>query len=248
MFDILDEGQEQEQPQTPDVDASSQDQESQASWYLDDDRPGDGDRPEWLPEKFKSVSDMAKSYESLEKKFGEAPNEYDFSKAENWLDPDFEGLDDLRDFAKSKRVPQDVLDKVFETVGSWLGSFQIDRNAEREALGDNAKERIEVLNNWASSNLSEEAYHALTGSLVTADSIKALEEVRKLMIDNGSTVPSGNDSATSNGPSLDDIENEMTNNWDKYKSDPSYRREIQAKLERAAQNSDAGLFHDKHGS
>lgn len=35
----------------------------------------DADRPEWLPEKFKSAEDMAKAYSELEKKLGSKPQE-----------------------------------------------------------------------------------------------------------------------------------------------------------------------------
>ena len=34
-----------------------------------------GDRPEWLPEKFKSPEDMSKAYSELEKKLGQSPEE-----------------------------------------------------------------------------------------------------------------------------------------------------------------------------
>jgi len=34
-----------------------------------------GDRPEWLPEKFKTPEDMSKAYTELEKKLGQAPKE-----------------------------------------------------------------------------------------------------------------------------------------------------------------------------
>ena len=33
------------------------------------------DRPEWLPEKFKSPEDMSKAYSELEKKLGQSPEE-----------------------------------------------------------------------------------------------------------------------------------------------------------------------------
>jgi hypothetical protein len=35
----------------------------------------ENDRPEWLPEKFKSAEDMAQAYSELEKKLGQAPKE-----------------------------------------------------------------------------------------------------------------------------------------------------------------------------
>ena len=38
-------------------------------------------------------------------------------------------------------------------------------------------------------------------------------------------------------PSLQDIQSEMNKNLDKYKTDPAYRRELQAKMELAAKSS-----------
>ena len=35
----------------------------------------ENDRPQWLPEKFKSAEDMAQAYSELEKKLGQAPKE-----------------------------------------------------------------------------------------------------------------------------------------------------------------------------
>ena len=57
------------------------------SWFIDEGRAGVGERPSWLSDKFKTAADMAKSYSELEKKFGTAPEEYDFSKA-RFIDPD----------------------------------------------------------------------------------------------------------------------------------------------------------------
>lgn len=48
-------------------------QKQEPSWWLDDNTPGSGDRPDWLPSQFKKASDVAKSYQELQKRFGDAP-------------------------------------------------------------------------------------------------------------------------------------------------------------------------------
>ncbi len=88
------------------------------SWYWDANTPGQGDRPEFLPEKYKSVADVAKAYKELESRLGTAPKEYDFSKGESWIESDYEPFQQMAEFAKSKHVPQDVMDKMLETVQS----------------------------------------------------------------------------------------------------------------------------------
>lgn len=210
---------------------------SSASWWIDEGMPGTGDRPDWLPEKFKSVADMSKSYNELERRVGSAPNEYDMSKGEGWIEPDYGPIQDMLEFAKSKHVPQDVMDKMFESVGKYLDEFNIDPNEERQKLGDKAEERLQVIDNWAKANFSQETYDALTSNLRTADAIKAIEEVRNKMNSNATTIPNSNHDDARSVPSLQDIQAEMNKNLDKYKTDPQYRREMQAKMELAAKAS-----------
>src|SRR5215216_1824965 len=55
-------------------------QESKAAWYIDDNTPGEGERPEWLPTQFVRASDLGKSYAEAQKKLGAftgAPETYD---------------------------------------------------------------------------------------------------------------------------------------------------------------------------
>lgn len=210
---------------------------SEPSWYIQDGVPGVGDRPQWLPEKFKSVEDIAKSYSELEKRVGSAPKEYDTSKGESWIDTEFAPLKEMLDFAKTKHVPQDVMDKVFESVGNYLNEFKVDYSQEIQKLGDKAQERLQVLDNWAKSNFSEETYAALTNNMRTADAIKAIEEVRNKMNSNTTTIPTGEYDNNANAPTLQDIQSEMNKNLDRYKSDPAYRRELQHKMEMASKNS-----------
>jgi hypothetical protein len=217
--------------------------EAQPTWYIDDARPGIGDRPSWLNEKFKSAADLAKSYHELEKKVGTAPEEYDLSNS-RFLDADYVPIQELLQVAKDKRVPKDVIDKMVDSLDKYMDEFSIDYSEEANKLGPNAKERLSTLDNWAKANLSEASYEALTSNIKSADAIKALEEIRGRMMSNTPMVPSGNDASSSNVATLDDVRTELSNNLEKYKTDPHYRKDLQSRLEMASKSSN---FIDKVG-
>lgn len=189
-------------------------------------------RPDWLPEKFKAPEDMVKSYNSLEQRMGSAPKEYDMAKSESWLDPSYEGFSDMMALAKEKGVSQEVMDSMLEKTGEYIHSFSGSMEKEREKLGEKADERIEVINNWAKANLSEDSFYALTESMNTAAAVTALEELRSKVLDNNTQVPNGNISPEASKDSLEDIQSEMNSNIERYKTDRAYRSEILAKMER----------------
>jgi hypothetical protein len=202
------------------------------SWFWDENTPGQGERPQFLPEKYKSVADVAKAYKELESRLGTAPKEYDFSKGDSWMEPDYEPFQHMADFAKSKHVPQDVMDKMLETVGLYLDEFRTDMTEEKAKLGENATQRLQTLNNWAQSNLSEKAFATLSASMRSADAIEALEEIRNRMINNATMVPGGNTNVSTGGMTIEEYRSELNANYAKFKTDPAYRKEMNAKLER----------------
>src|SRR6202453_4584922 len=105
------------------------------------------------------------------------PEEYDLSKS-RYLDKDYTPIQEFLALAKDKRVPKDVVDKMVESIDKYMDEFAVDYEQEAKNLGENAKERLNVLDNWAKANLSKDSYEALTKNLKTANSIKALEELR----------------------------------------------------------------------
>ncbi len=214
-------------------------------WFIDDGMPGQGNRPNWLPDKFKTVADLGKSYHELEKKVGTVPDDYDFSKSK-YLDPDYVPFHELKQNAREKRVPQEVIDKMLESVDKYMDEFSIDDNEEIAKLGANAQDRLSTLNNWAKANLSQDSYEALTSHLRSAESVKALEELRNKFMTSTTQIPNGNDGAIHNAASLEDIKLELSNNLAKYKTDAAYRKDLQSRLEVAAKN--AGGYVDKVGA
>lgn len=219
-------------------------EEQQIKWFIDEGLPGVGERPSWLPDKFKTVADMARSNAELEKRLGTAPENYDFTKS-RFLDPDYVPFQELQHVAKEKRVPQEFIDKMIESVDKYVDEFRTDTAEELKRLGDNAKERIQVLDNWARANLSKESYEGLTNSLNNAEAIKALEELRGKMMSNTPQVPN-NQGNTHSSASLEDVKLELQNNIQKYKDDPNYRLDIQKRLEIAAKNAPG--YVDKVGA
>ncbi len=201
------------------------------SWYWDENTPGHGERPQFLPEKYKSVADVAKAHKELETRLGSAPAEYDFSKGEAWIEPDYEPFIEMAEFAKSKHVSQEVMDKFLGTVGLYLEEFKTDINEEKAKLGENATERLQKLNNWAKSNLSEKSFNTLSAGMRTADAIEALEEIRNKMLGQTTLVPGSNGAANVGGPTLEEYRSELNSNFKKYKEDPAYRKEMERKLE-----------------
>jgi DNA repair ATPase RecN len=214
-------------------------------WFIDEGVPGVGERPSWLSDKFKTAADLGRSYGELEKKFGTAPEEYDFSKS-RYLDPDYAPFQDLKQLAKDRRVPAEVMDKMLESVDKYMDEFSTDPKDEIKKLGDNARERLTTLDNWAKANLSKDSYEVLTSNLRTAESIKALEELRGKMMSTNTHVPNGNDSATHTSETVEDIKMELSNNLAKYKADPKYQKDISSRLEIAAKGAPG--FVDKVGA
>jgi hypothetical protein len=215
------------------------------SWFIDEGIPGVGDRPSWLSDKFKNAAELAKSYAELERKFGTAPEEYDFSKSK-YIDPDYVPFQELQALGKEKRVPKDVMDKMVDSFDKYMDEFKIDYSEEIKSLGDNAKERLKTLDNWAQANLSKESYESLTANLKSASAIKALEELRSKMMSSSTMVPGGNENANTNVATLEDVKQELVNNLDKYKADPKYRKDLQSRMEIASKTSTLNVI-DKAG-
>lgn len=207
---------------------------NEPKWWLDEGLPGQGDRPSWLPEKYKSAKALADAYKSLEQKLGQAPDQYDWEAGKDWLDPDYEPFQEMADVARSHHVPQAVMDKMLSAVDKYLKEFQPDYTEERQKLGENAEQRLVNLENWIKANFSESSYKALTDNLKTAESIIALEELRDKMINNNTTIPNGNETNDATRESIEDIENDIANNLEQYKTDSNYRKQIQDRIAKAA--------------
>lgn len=216
------------------------------------------DRPEWLPEKFKSAEDMAKAYSELEAKLGApkapaeapavAPVDASTADAEKALAPSGLNLQDFNsEFAEKGELSTESYEKLQKAgydraivdqfiEGQKARATQYDGNIKAEVGGDEAYNTIV---NWAKANLSPgeiEAYNTAVGS-GKADNAKLAAIGLKAKYDkaNGSD-PQRLIGGQANSPadvfeSMAQVTAAMKDA--RYKEDPAYRAKIQAKLGRS---------------
>ena len=213
-------------------------------YFIDDGIPGVGNRPDWLDSKFNTIADLAKSYKELEKKFTTAPEEYDISRSK-FLDKEDESIKGLLKTARDNRVPKAVIDNMVDSLDKYMSQFDVNPEDEIKKLGDNATERMKVLDNWAKANLSDDSYKALQSNINTASGIKAMEEIRSKLMSNNTVIPSGNDASANNVETVESLQKEIALNLEKYKTDDKFRKGIQDRLTVATKA--AGML-DKHGN
>jgi hypothetical protein len=200
-------------------------------WYIDDTTQGSGPRPEFLKTKYKSLSDQAKAYTELEKRLGDAPDNYDLGVFGETLSSEDPFIQQFITNAKAHRVPQEAFTNLAKTFIEYDKSKRIDTKAELEKLGPTGPKRLDVVNQWAKNTLSPKAFQALDGIPQTAANIELLDELRQHMTNNRINTPvTGASTQTFKPMTPQEVSREIQANRDKYVNDAGYREEIRKKL------------------
>lgn len=203
-------------------------------WWLSKDSPMQGDIPEWMPSQFKSVEALATSYKELQKRFGQAPDSYDLTKGGGWVNPKYQGFKEMIELGHKYRVPGEFMDKMLESVGGYIDSHAFQPESVIEKLGEDANERLDLLENWGNANFGEETFAALTENITTAEGVLALEKIREAMMNNQTVIPTDNGNS-SKPATVASLQNEMRENLSKYESDPAYRADLMRRFDIASQ-------------
>jgi hypothetical protein len=164
-------------------------------WFWKDELKGEGDKPVWLGEKFKSVQDQAKAYPELEKKFGGfkgAPDEYEIAIPDELsstvdIDVDSEPFKQFEEFAKESNMSQELFEKctnfhleaINEALNPSLSEEDIAEHtrSEIEKLGNNGPQVIEHLKKWGQNNLNDEEFEAFKRFGDSAENIRVLRSI-----------------------------------------------------------------------
>jgi hypothetical protein len=171
-------------------------------WFLTDEVNGEGDRPDWFKDKYKSVSDQAQAYSELEKRFGGftgAPEDtYELTTPEG-----VEGEFDMEDprigwfqqVAKDSNMSQDTFTQMLHGwVQQEVDGVQGSREGEIQALGSNAQARLKDLGDWGAANLSPDEFEGFKALASNAQGVQTLEaligKTRKNGVANTSAVAS----------------------------------------------------------
>ena len=209
------------------------------------------DRPEWLPEKFKSAEDMAKSYTELEKKFSsgnkeEAPAEPEASTEEPPTTSNNELTKFSDEFAAKGELSEDSFSELEkmgypkEMVDTYLAGVKSSETADVNAVMDivGGDEGYNDLTGWAKDNMPTKELE-LYNSMVAGSTDNAKMAVEWLM--------SKRESAEGSEPNLvqgkpqgitrdafrstAEVVEAMKD--PRYKKDSAYRSDVEAKIGRS---------------
>lgn len=163
------------------------------------------ERPEWLPEKFKSAEDMASAYSSLEGKLGQKEQEYrdaflkemeteayanrpesagDYELPEG-IDEELASDNELLEWWSKTAFENGYSQEEFsEGINMYLNALNADvpdYDAEVGKLGDNANARTEAASLFANQFFPEEQLPAIERMCETAEGVMALETIMEAM-------------------------------------------------------------------
>ena len=154
----------------------------EGEYFLSDGIKGVGDQPEWYKaDKYKSVAEQAKAYTELEKKFGGftgAPKD-GYALAEG-VESDDALWAELVEFGTSTNMSQSALNQAWELLTAQEQAIEeVSVEAEMAKLGDNAVERIKVVEQYMKNNLDADTYEELRYAVNSAESVQLIEALIK---------------------------------------------------------------------
>jgi len=198
--------------------------------------PEEGEKPEWLKDKYKSVEDQAKAYAELEKKFGgftgSPEGEYEIKAPEDLpgeFDMEDPRLEWFQNVAKETNMSQATFDQMlhgFAKMEVEANDPEAAKNIEIQALGKNANARLRDLGDWGRANLDSNQYEGFKGLATTAAGVEVLEAL--IAKSSEGKMPTSN---TVRAPgitqeALDDMIKDP-----KYATSAAYRSEVKEKFE-----------------
>lgn len=221
-----------------------------------------GDRPEWLPEKFVGkdgtvdLSKVFESYSNLESKMStrndhlrtqimdelraEIPEEYDTAVE---LPDGFEFQPDPEDplyataveVAKEAGMNQEQFSKLMQSYVDHMASMMPDHQEELQKLGENGQARIEAAMNWMNANMPKGLGEWFEGVADSAEAVEFIEWVQQRV---GEPSQNGGQAGTNQPVQAGKTEAELRTMmkdpryWDPNKRDPAWIAEIDRGFQR----------------
>ena len=154
----------------------------EGEYFLSDNVKGVGDMPEWYKaDKYKSVAEHAKAYTELETKFGGftgAPKD-GYSIVEG-VEQDDELWQELVSFGEKTNMSQSALNDAWQILSAQEQAVEeVSVEMEMQKLGDNAVERIKVVEQYMKNNLDADTYEELRYAVNSAESVQLIEALIK---------------------------------------------------------------------
>ena len=154
----------------------------EGEFFLSEGIKGVGDQPEWYKaDKYKSIAEQAKAYTELEKKFG------GFTGAPKDGYQPYEGVEssdalwgELVEFGTKQNMSQAAMNEAWELLTAQEQAIEeVSIETEMAKLGDNAVERIKVVEQYMKNNLDGDTYEELRYAVNSAESVQLIEALIK---------------------------------------------------------------------
>lgn len=210
------------------------------------------ERPEWLPEKFNSPEDLAKSYAELEKKMSapkdDAPEDPPTEQVEpeqSTGEPQFDKF--AEEFASSGELSNDSFDELAkmgyprEMVETYIKGMQTAQTADANAVMDVAggTEGYKELTDWALNNMPEtelQLYNQMveTGTDNAKMAVEWLMSKREAAEGVEPNLVSGKSQAPAKDEFRSTAEVVAAMKDARYGKDPAYTKDVEEKLSRSS--------------
>ena len=205
-----------------------------AEWFMAEDLPGSGDRPEWFKEKYKSVADQAKAYSELEKRFGGftgAPEgDYELTlpeEVQGEFDMEDPRLSWFMETAKASNMSQETFTQLLHGwIEHEVGGVAANTEQEIAALGPNAQSRLKNLGDWGRANLDQAQFDAMRQLATTAAGVQVLEAI--VAKTREAKIPTGNETVKT-GVTEQELRELVAD--PRYASSPAFRKDVERKFE-----------------
>lgn len=204
--------------------------------------PQSQDRPQWLPEKFKSPEDMARAYSELEKKLG-GKQEGEQETTAPKVHPDAiksYSEEYLRDGKLSDKSYAELAELGVDRslVDAYVAGQQalVERQAESIYSTVGGKEAYSRMVGWASENLSKDEIAAFNEVVQSGDlrkinlAVSGINSRMKAATNEPSLVMGKSANKAPSGAFRSTAEIVAAMSDPRYKTDPAYRAEIENRL------------------
>ena len=210
-------------------------------------------KPEWLPEKFKSAEELAKAYSELEKKFSsntkpakeQTKNKSEEVKSEGFVLDKFN-----QEYADNGELSDNSYQELAkiglnkEIVDGYIeGQKALSDNYQKEVYQEvGSQDKYAELINWASNNLSDEEVQSYNEIIESGSMSQMKLAVRGLMATAGMKQSStqsqqlfeGDSDVFSNDGFQSIAQVTQAMNDPRYDKDPAYRKEVTERLAKSS--------------
>ena len=196
------------------------------------------DRPEWLPEKFKSAEELAKSYTELEKSFSEKSQ-----ATANDLNPFFDEYAEKGELGKDSYTKLQGMGLSKDIVDNYISGMkaQTDLQVTRIQNEVGGENNYNDMVKWAQNNLSEAEVNAFNKTIESGNNEEAILAVKGVNARYKATqAPQTNEPSLIKGQAAaprevfrSTAEVVKAINDPRYKEDAAYRQDVENKIKRS---------------